>query len=528
MKLRHVVVLVTMAGWLFACTKPTLTPAPAATATPPVQATVTPPVPLTSTAETPTWFRDAILYEIFPRSYYDSNGDGVGDLKGITSRLDYVQALGANTLWLTPVFSSTSPHGFDVTDFYAVAPSLGTKDDLAELVRLAHNRKMRVVMDLVVAYTSNEFPQFKEAYGKPDSQYSEWYQWSNASHTAFKSYANLRSMPLLNLQSTTVQTYLFQMAQYWLSIGVDGLRLGDVTSVPHEFWQALRQTTKQANPDAVLVGEVWESDPKKLQPYLQGEFDAVLDVPLYYTLVGGPDRGGGGWLNGRSSPGALDTALSPGAIYSPSAQLVRFASMHNTNRVASQVGQDAARKRLAAVLVLTLPGTPLIYYGDEIGMPGSLGTGALADAPRRAPMDWAKSGKGAGVIQDPAKVNKPGDGISVEEQQNVPGSLWSLYRLLVQHRTEHAALRGLNAQPAVSECKSCYAYLRWDADDFYFVAFNLSGQTQSVTFDLTKPPRAVTGPGEDVLRGGVVSMPSNGRYTLTMDPWDTRVLRWGE
>jgi len=521
MRLRHIWRAFAVMGWLVACSRPATPPPPTVTAIP-QSPTPTPSMPDISPSETAGWLRDAILYEVFPRSFYDSNGDNAGDLKGIISKLDYIQALGANTLWLTSVFSSTSPQGVDVTDFYTVAPSLGTQDDLAELARQAHSRKMRIVMDLVIAYTSNEFPQFKEAYGKPDSRYSEWYQWSNASHTAFKSYANIRTKPLLNHESPAVQTYLFQVVQHWLSMGMDGFRLGDATSVPHDFWKALRQTVTQANPSAVLLGEVWESDPKKLAPYSQGEFDALFDVPLYTILVGSPDRVGAGWLNGRGSPGALDATLSPAA------QIIRFVGAHDTNRIASQVGQDAARKRLAAVLLLTLPGTPSIYYGDEIGMPGSLGTGALADAPRRAPMDWTKSGKGPGVTQDLARVNKPNDGISVEEQQGTQESLWSLYRLLISHRTDHAALRSPNVQPAASECKSCYAYLRWDADDFYFVAFNLSSQTQSVTFDLTKPPRAVTGPGEDVLRGGVVTVPSNGRYTLTMGPWDARVLHWGK
>jgi alpha-amylase len=522
MTLRSILIFLAVMGWLVACSKPAPTAAPAVTLVPPTPTMAAPLTPGASISETPAWIRDAILYEIYPRSFYDSNGDGIGDLKGVTSRLDYIQTLGANTLWLTPVFSSTSPHGFDVVDFYTVAPSLGTKDDLIELVQQAHNRKMRVVMDLVVAYTSNQFPQFKESLGKPDSRYSDWYQWSNNAHTTYKSYANVRAMPLLNHQNPAVQTYFLQVARYWLTIGVDGFRLGDATSVPHEFWKALRLAIKQANSEAILLGEVWESDPKKLPPYLQDEFDALFDVPLYYTLAGNPDRDGGGWLNGRTPPGALDTALSP------TTQLVRFTGAHNTNRVASLVGQDAARKRLAAVLLLTLPGTPLIYYGNEIGMPGSLGVGALADAPRRAPMDWTKSGKGAGVTQDLARTNKPDDSISVEEQQNAPNSLLSLYRLLVKQRVEHAALRSGAAQPAVSECKSCYAYLRWDANDLYLVAFNLSGETRSVTFDLTQPPRSMDGPGQDVLRGGVVNLPSNGRYTLTMEPWEARLLRWGK
>jgi alpha-amylase len=390
---------------------------------------------------------------------------------------------------------------------------------------------MRVVMDLVMAYTSNAFPQFKESLGKPDSRYGDWYQWTNTAHTTYKSYANLRTLPLLNHKNAAVQTFLFQVAQDWLRTGVDGFRLGDATSVPHEFWKSFRQSVKQVNTSALLLGEVWESDPAKLAPYFQEEFDVLFDVPLYYTLASNPSRNGGGLLNGVGSPANLDKALGVTGPYSPTAQLMRFAGAHNTNRIASLVNQDAARMRMAAVLILTLPGTPLIYYGDEIGMPGSLGTGAFTEEYRRAPMDWAKSGRATGMttwFKDAVKVIKPDDGISVEEQQNVKGSLLSLYQTLIAQRKGHAALRDNNFQVVASLCKVCYAYLRWDANDFYLIAFNFSNQTQVVTLDLVKTPRSVNGPGEDVLRGGTISLPSNGRYTLTLDAWDARVLHWGK
>jgi glycosidase len=166
----------------------------------------------------------------------------------------------------------------------------------------------------------------------------------------------------------------------------------------------------------------------------------------------------------------------------------------------------------------------LIYYGDEIGMPGSQGL-------QIAPMDWTKSGKGTGMttwFKDTAKVVKPDDGISVEEQQKTQDSLWSFYKVLTAQRAGHTALRNNNFQAVPSPCRSCYAYVRWDANDFYLVAFNFSNQVQSVTLDLVKAPRVVTGPGEDLLRGGMVSLPSNGRYTLTMDAWDVRILHWGK
>jgi len=529
MNLRRLVTLCMTFVLLAACSKTIVTPAPTVMA-PPTPTTI-PPTPTTSPNESPAWFRDAILYEIVPRSFYDSNDDGVGDLPGITSKLDYIQALGANTLWLTPVFSATSSFGLDVIDYATLSPGLGTQDDLNNLIRQAHSRKMRVVMDLPVAYTSNEFAYFKDAYNKPASAYSDWYQWTNTAHTAYKSYANLRALPLLNHKNGSVQSYLIQVAQTWLSAGVDGFRVSDAASVPHEFLKLFRQAVKQANSGAVLLGEVWNNDPKKLAPYFHDEFDALFDAPLYYTLAGSAERNGGGLLNGRSTPADLDAALNATTLYTPTAQLIRLAGAHNTNRIASLVGQNAARERMAALLVLTLPGTPLIYYGDEIGMPGSLGSGVSAEEYRRVAMDWTQSGKGAGMVtwfKDAAKVNKPNDNISVEEQQNVKDSLWSFYKMLITQRRDHAVLRDGSFQTVASPCRSCYAYLRWDANDFYLVAINFSDQTQSVTLDLTKTPRNVSGPGEDLTRGGTVSLPSNGRYTLTMEARDARLLHWGK
>jgi len=307
--------------------------------------------------------------------------------------------------------------------------------------------------------------------------------------------------------------------------------VGDATSVPHEFLKSFRQVIQQANPSALLLGEVWESDPAKLAPYFQDEFDALFDVPAYYAIAGRPDRNGGGLLNGASAPSVLDTALAATQSYSPTAQLVRFVGAHNTNRIASIVGQNAVRKRMAAVLLMTLPGTPLIYYGDEIGMPGYTGMGASGDEYRRAPMDWTKSGKGAGVatwLKDVNLVNKPDDGISVEEQQSDKRSLWSVYQLLAAQRAGHAALRSSNFQVLTSACRTCYAYARWDANDLYLVAFNFSGQTQSVGLDLTKIPRKVTGSGNDLLQGGQVSLPPDGRYTFTLDALAVRVIQWGK
>ncbi len=515
-------------GLLAACARPAAPTQPVSIATSAPAGTPIAPTP--SRDQSPAWFQNAVVYEIVPRSFYDSNGDGIGDLGGITRRLDYIQALGANTILITSVLSSTSLSGFDVTDYSAIARDLGSRDDLAKLAQQAHSRKMHVLMDLPLAFTSNQFPPFRAAYGKADSEYADWFQWQNSAHTVYKSYGNNRARPLLNYAIPAVQEYLGAAAQDWLRLGLDGFRLPDASAVPVEFWQSFRQSVKQVHPGAVLLGSAWESDPKKLAAHAQDGFDALMNVPAYYALAGSPDRTGGGLLNGRTSSAALDAALAP-QLYGPAVQAVQFLGTNNANRIASTVGQDPGRKRMAAILLLTLPGTPSIYYGDEIGMVGTLGTGAQAEVYRWLPMDWTKSGKGAGVptwFKDAARFSKPDDGISVEEQQNVKTSLWSLYQQFIAQRLAHGALRGNNLQSLDSSCKTCYAYLRWDADDLYFIAFNFSDQTQSVTFDLAKTPRALTGPGEDVFEGGRINLPSDGRLTLTITAWEARLLHWGK
>jgi glycosidase len=164
-------------------------------------------------------------------------------------------------------------------------------------------------------------------------------------------------------------------------------------------------------------------------------------------------------------------------------------------------------------------------------MEGYLGMGALGDDYRRAPMDWYKSGKGTGLptwFKEANRVIKQNDGVSVEEQQTVQGSLWNVYQTLASHRARHPALSRGNWQALTSACRTCYAYVRWDENDVYLIALNLSGQTQSISLDLSVVPRLVSGAGQDLFQGGQVSLPSSGRYTVTLNAWDARVIYWGK
>lgn len=515
---------------------PTPTRRPPSTLTPTLALPTATPLPV----DTPVWFRETVVYEIFPRSFYDSDGDGVGDLQGIVQKLDYVRDLGATTLWVTSVFSATSFHGYAVADHLTIAPDLGTQQDMVALVNEAHTRGLRVLMDLVAGRTSNQHPFFLDAYRNPESFYSDWYQWDNAAHTAYKAASSDRSDPLLNLGNPVVQRYMLEVARHWMDLdddgdltdGVDGF-VDHAQLAPPEFWKALRKEVKAANPDFLLLGYAPGATLEQLAPYYEDQFDAMLDTSLYSILAGHPDRVGDGLLNGQGNLASIASHLEQQAQAWPAwAQALRLVSFHDANRLASKVRGDRARIERAAVLYLTLPGTPLVYYGEEIGMKGSLGSGADADKYRREPMDWyaAESGPGMTTWFKPRnRQNRPNDGISVEEQAGVKGSLLEFYRAILAQRRAHPTLGAGGFQFAQADrCKTCLAYWRWDESDLYLVLFNMSAEAQPATIDFTRVPRPVRGAGEDVLRGGLVSVPSNARYTVTLDPNDIRLLHWGK
>lgn len=438
--------------------------------------------------QTPAWFRDTVLYEIFPRSFYDSNGDGIGDLKGITAKLDYLQGLGVGAIWLTPIFASPSYHGYDTTDYYKINPDFGTEDDLRELVRAAHQHHMRVLLDYVVAHTSNQHPFFKDAYGNLNSKYADWYRWTNAAHTQYESFASNDIMPTLNHDNPAVEQYLIDVAKYWMQTGIDGYRADYVLNVPHSFWKKLRAELKAINPDFLLLAEAW-TNALAIKPYYDNEFDATFDFPLYGDILGAHDKVGSSLLLGARSPDAMDgTFAAEQALFPPGAQRVAFIENHDTNRAMSQVKGDVRRAKLGALLLLTLPGTPMIYYGEEIGMAGVKPSPARDDKSLREPMDWYASETGPGKTNwyTPAdRNNQPNDGVSVEEELGKPDSLLEYYRSLVALRNANGALR-TGAQEKIDPRTDSfvYAYLRQGATASFVVVLNFENKPISVTLDL--------------------------------------------
>jgi alpha-amylase len=446
--------------------------------------------------DTPGWFQNAVLYEIFVRSFADSDGDGIGDLEGIAQHLDYLQSLSIDTIWLMPIYPSPSDHGYDVIDYFDVNPDYGTLADLQELVEAVHARQMHLILDFVPSHLSNLNPIFVDAYQNVDSIYSDWFVWTNDAHTAYASFAGSESMPRFNHYNPEVVDYLVEAALFWLDLdsdsdytdGVDGFRVDNVTFPPQEFFVAFRQGIKAANPEALLLGESWVHNPSDLSRFYENQFGALFDFPFYELIMGHQDSINEGLVNGDGFPVLLTQLLEDEAEKYPSQSMaVRFMSNHDTNRIASKVKSNPDRLRLAAALWAAQDGPVMLYYGEEIGMPGQKGGPPFWDNYRREPMDWYAAEEGPGQptrFRQPDRWNRPADGISVEEQDGVPASLLTFYRQALESRLNTPALDHgeLSILDLEVSGQGPWGFTRFTSDGSVVVAlFNFAAESREAT-----------------------------------------------
>lgn len=500
---------------------PTVTPTRPTVAGSPI-----PPSPASAkpAIDTPAWFNDVVLYEIFPRSFYDTNENGIGDLDGVTAKLDYLQDLGVGAIWLTPIFASPSYHGYDTTDYYTINPDFGTEQDLIDLVDEAHKRGIKVILDFVAGHTSDKHPFFQDAFGNPNSEYADWYRWLNDEHTSYQHFAAATDLPQLNQDNPATRDYLIDVAKYWIDKAkVDGYRLDYAINISHDFWKKFRTELKAINPDFLLLGEAWTSG-LKIAPYYDNEFDATFDFPVYFDLMGSHDRAGNSPLLGRGSPASFQTSLrAQNRLYNPGAQSVRFLNNHDTLRVMSQL-RDPERAKLAATLLLTLPSTPMLYYGEEIGMRGDKSDG---DRTLREPMDWyaAESGTGMTAWYKPdSGFNKENDGISVQEEESKPDSLLTHYQTLIALRREHPALRQGEFVPiAIPNNNLVAAYARRTPEETIIVVLNTSDATADLTLNTGAFASGTVTP-TDLLTDKTLSPAPAAAFPLSLAPRSGYVL----
>ncbi len=342
----------------------------------------------------PQWAREAVVYQVFLDRFAPDPGQAWiqpdslsgfygGTLRGLISRLDYIQDLGFSAIWISPVFASPTHHGYDASDLFTVEPRLGTNADLLEFFAEAHKRGMRVILDFVANHWSVEHATFQDAQRNPDSPYRNWYTWAQWP-TEYASYFGVRELPELNLAYGPARAHMLEAASYWLRAGADGLRLDYAYGPGHDFWAEFRRACRTAKPDCWLFGEIIHHA-DMLRSY-SGRMDGVLDFLLARALRDTFTRG-------LMDLAELTAFLDGHERYFP-AEFVRpaFLDNHDMNRFLFMRHGDSTTLKLGALLLFSLAGPPIVYYGTEVGVTqerpihGENNFGIFEEA--RQPMKW--------------------------------------------------------------------------------------------------------------------------------------------
>jgi alpha-amylase len=408
-----------------------------------------------------------VNYEVFVRSFADSNGDGIGDFNGLTSRLDYLKDLGVGGIWLMPIMPSPTYHKYDVTNYKAVDPEYGTEEDFKKLVEEAHKRGIRILVDLILNHTGSDHPWFQSAISDKQSPFRDYYVWANKDSVReqiSKKEVSLDSdnitqwhpvngdtlsdhyygffwggMPDLNFDNPKVKEEFIEIGKYWLAdMKVDGFRLDAAKHIypteratdNHAFWIWFREEMQKINPDVYLVGEVW-SNAKDVAPYLKG-LPALFNFDMGYAITSVVKAG-------MDTVGLISTYKSINDFYNKSTSEyidATFLKNHDQNRILNELDNNTDKARVAAGILFTLPGTPYIYYGEEIGMKGVKPDELIrepfiwdSDTADKMQTSWEKPTYSTDQTVTPLVV-----------QETDPNSLYNFYKKFIHYRNSSQAL----------------------------------------------------------------------------------------
>lgn len=453
------------------------------------------------------WWESAIFYQIWPRSFYDSDADGHGDFNGMTQKLPYLQELGVNALWLTPMFEAPSYHGYDFTEFYQVENDYGSMAEFEAFIKAADDKGMKVILDLVINHISSNHEWFQRS-AKQQAPYTDYFIWRDDMPKAGSGWGHAwsnndqpdavwhwnetrqqyyygafgASQPDLNLRHPDVVAEMEKMAKFWLDKGVAGFRLDAVrfameggadaqadTDETIVYWQHFNQYVKSVDPEAYLVGEAWADIPVAAKYFGEGKgLDQGFDFEVGYKILGllKPDASGEaqfGTMQSNQQVSKVDAnvlkqnlqqridSTAPLDFFAP------FLTNHDQERVAYQLAEHDDKAKLAAAMLFSSPGTPYIYYGEEIGLTQG-GTGH--DVYKRAPMQWDNSNQAGFTQAQTSWVEQAelfGDNYTqwwpeflaqqinaadrnVKTQQAQPDSLWRIYQHLITLKKQRPEL----------------------------------------------------------------------------------------
>ncbi len=511
--------------------------------------------PLNTEQQASPWWESAIFYQIWPRSFYDSDADGHGDFNGMTQKLPYLQDLGVNALWLTPMFEAPSYHGYDFTEFYQVENDYGSMAEFEAFIKAADDKGMKVILDLVINHISSNHEWFQRSANNeaPYADYFIWrddmpkagsgwgHAWSNNdqpnavwhwNETRQQYYYGAfgASQPDLNLRHPDVVAEMEKMAKFWLDKGVAGFRLDAVrfameggadaqadTDETIAYWQHFNQYVKSVDPEAYLVGEAWADIPVAAKYFGEGKgLDQGFDFEVGYKILGllKPDASGEaqfGTMQSNQQVSKVDAnvlkqnlqqridSTAPLDFFAP------FLTNHDQERVAYQLAEHDDKAKLAAAMLFSSPGTPYIYYGEEIGLTQG-GTGH--DVYKRAPMQWNNSNQAGFTQAQTSWVEQAelfGDNYTqwwpeylaqqinaadrnVKTQQAQSNSLWRLYQHLIALKKQRPEL-GIKGSYELTQ----------HSNGLVEITRELNGSKSMFVLNLTANPQSVSSIKRDDL-----------------------------
>lgn len=449
------------------------------------------------------------FYQIFVGSFSDSNGDGIGDLRGIINHFDYLNdgnvnsetSLGVQGIWLSPIFTSPSYHKYDAKDYYQIDWRFGTEADLKELIELCHSRNVKLILDLAINHTSNNhewFLQFKQARADGDTS-NPYYDYYSCATTAEKlngvTYQKIAGvdcwfecnfsseMPELNFDNPEVREAMLQVAKYYLDLGVDGFRFDAVKYIYYgdtarsvEFWEWYMEELRKLEPEIYCVGECWSGETEILDYYsAMNCFNFAMSQAE--GVVASAARGS----NISKYTNYIDTFQSRVKEKNPDGMVMGFLSNHDMDRIGGVFAIEN-NMRMAANLYLLCPGSPVIYYGEEIGMRGSRG-GENTDANRRLAMLWGDGD----TIKNPTGstyADKNQIQTTVADQMDDENSLYRYYCRLLSIRHRYPAIARGDYQALTCSNKNFGGFLVEYGEQTVLLLHNTS--TEEITFDLSK------------------------------------------
>ncbi len=404
------------------------------------------------------FFPNTVHYSVFIQSFYDSNDDGIGDIPGLTGKLDYLSDLGVGSIWLLPVHPSPTYHKYDIIDYYNIHKDYGTLTDFKNLVTEAHKRNIKIIIDLVVNHTSSDHAWFKEAIKNPDNPFRDYYVWSkdrakinktswqwhdikdtiNASSMDEKYYGFFwHTMPDLNYNNQKVREEIKKIGKFWLDeMNIDGFRLDAIRFIypekqkekNHAWWQEFRATMDSVKPDFYMVAEVWGED-TIVAPFLNKGVHSSFNFDLSFGIEK--------ILKEEKDSGLIGSLIKTRSLYkSYSDDFVDaiFLKNHDQNRIRSVLNNNIKKSKLAASILFTLPGAPFLYYGEEIGM-----LGKKPDEFIREPFLWDDQEKGQ-TSWEIAKYSTFDKVNPLSKQIIDDSSLYNHYKKIIAFRNKSKAI----------------------------------------------------------------------------------------